>query len=712
MTSILAELGNTALLLVPLLVFVGLLFVGAKRCKRGEWNDEYLDIKQMRVLRGFCVAGVMLHHIAQKTAAPWLDEEHIVHGMDAFLDLGYIFVSLFFFASGYGLYRSYKSKENYFFRFLTEHYTPILIAFVTSTLFFYLTGFVFSPYTWYVAAIMYLYLAFRLTFGKCKRERWAFVWMFLAVAAYIVVCDLTLTGSWCYNTIALFLFGLVCAKYRDRLTEFFKRHYRPALLVSLAVLLAMFFGALHLTDAARHSVTTPVYQLCRISAIAAQYAACFGFVMTALLVGMKVRLRNAVFDFIGAMSLEFYLIHGYFVQLFSYEFVEPENTPVIYIKNVWLYVAAVAVCSVLLAYLLKLLHKQILRFFKWVGHLELEIVPVIKKDVRKVLVGILIAAVALTAFMTVVTIPAERDRLKKVDEYRAAHITDVEVGGRNMAAYISGDSGDTIVIMRGMYDPCPTLTMRGLADYLSDEFRVIVLDPFGSGFSDDAGSERSAQNITAELHEAVHAIGVDGKYILMPEYLSGLYALYYANQYPDEVKAVIGLDTEVTSMWEDELQKSGTPHMEFSRIRRANGRLYHVCVRAADYTGLDTFLWPVFEGIYDAGLRDTEMNVAMQLFVDRLYSSATVDEMCHEYDSYTLVKDMKYPADVQVIDIMSGGDKAYISSEKTFTGVSHAALCENADMYSAVVVRDVFNCAVYDYQRLHTIIDEKLDKAT
>ena len=100
---------NVLTAIIPLL-FVVLLFIGCKFCKKSEWNDDYLSLRQTQVIRGFCTIGIILHHCSQRTAASWLPNAFIIHCLDFFVDIGYLFVAVFLFFSGYGLYKSYKKK--------------------------------------------------------------------------------------------------------------------------------------------------------------------------------------------------------------------------------------------------------------------------------------------------------------------------------------------------------------------------------------------------------------------------------------------------------------------------------------------------------------------------------------------------------------------------------------------------------------------------
>ena len=51
--------------------------------------------------------------------------------------------------------------------------------------------------------------------------------------------------------------------------------------------------------------------------------------------------------------------------------------------------------------------------------------------------------------------------------------------------------------------------------------------------------EQTVENIVQEIRHALKEADIQGPYILMPHSISGVYSMYYANTYPDEVKAVM-----------------------------------------------------------------------------------------------------------------------------------------------------------------------------
>ncbi|MED4587550.1 alpha/beta fold hydrolase [Priestia flexa] len=83
---------------------------------------------------------------------------------------------------------------------------------------------------------------------------------------------------------------------------------------------------------------------------------------------------------------------------------------------------------------------------------------------------------------------------------------------------------------------------------LSHTYKVVVVEPFGYGWSDFTESERSVENIVEEVRNPLKKADIQGPYILMSHSVSGIYAMYYANHYPDEVEAIVGIDPTLPKM--------------------------------------------------------------------------------------------------------------------------------------------------------------------
>lgn len=351
-----------------------LVFFGAQRAPRGEWNDGYTSLEQTKVLLGIMALGVALHHMAQKTCAPWHPSKYTVHGLDPFVQMGYLFVGAFLFCSGLGLYRSVKTKPDYLRIFVRRRILPVVIAYCLSewlctgvrlamgeamdglTVLWYLSGLHMANFNaWYAVAICFFYLAFWAAFRWCKREGAAIFLIFLFTLAYALLgalidqqTDWWMQGEWWYNSILLFPLGLLFGKYEARVTEFLKKGWLVWLLLAVAAAVALFYQSQWLIDHAwgyYNDWNDPMKVPHRLMSAAAQWLSAFAFVAACFLMTMKVRLGNRALRWLGGVTLEFYLVHSIFVELFGYNF-HDISASLYYIKSVPLYVCAVLGCSV------------------------------------------------------------------------------------------------------------------------------------------------------------------------------------------------------------------------------------------------------------------------------------------------------------------------------------------------------------------------------
>lgn len=163
-----------------------------------------------------------------------------------------------------------------------------------------------------------------------------------------------------------------------------------------------------------------------------------------------------------------------------------------------------------------------------------------KNKKRKFLIQLFIE---LTVFVVVISI--HYIQLKREESLRMPLGQLVEVDGHNMSVYSEGNGEKTLVFLSGSETPSPILDFKSLYSLLSDEYKIVVVERFGYGFSDVVDSPRDIATILSETRAALTKAGIEGPYVLCPHSLSGLEALYWAQQYPDEVEMIIGLDLAV-----------------------------------------------------------------------------------------------------------------------------------------------------------------------
>lgn len=124
-------------------------------------------------------------------------------------------------------------------------------------------------------------------------------------------------------------------------------------------------------------------------------------------------------------------------------------------------------------------------------------------------------------------------------------IHSLKIDEKTMRAYVKGSGDTTIVMLSGWGTESPIDDFMPLADKFCDDYRVVILEYFGYGESDITEDERSNKAIVDEIRQALKKLHIEPPYILMPHSMSGLYSLYYANNYPSEVSAIIGIDASL-----------------------------------------------------------------------------------------------------------------------------------------------------------------------
>jgi len=158
---------------------------------------------------------------------------------------------------------------------------------------------------------------------------------------------------------------------------------------------------------------------------------------------------------------------------------------------------------------------------------------------RRVAIAVL-AVLGLVLISTAANLLLERHERATIVPYGQR----VGITGGSVNVYRNGVTGPPLVLLSGLGTAAPALDFAPLIRELTD-FSVIVVEGFGYGYGDLNASERTNQNISTELHEVLGKLNVPKPYVLAGHSIAGFYMLDYANRYPSEVSAVVGIDPTV-----------------------------------------------------------------------------------------------------------------------------------------------------------------------
>jgi len=119
----------------------------------------------------------------------------------------------------------------------------------------------------------------------------------------------------------------------------------------------------------------------------------------------------------------------------------------------------------------------------------------------------------------------------------------VDVNGREMHVFTQGEGKYTYIFLSGSGTRYPTTDFEPLWSLLVKDNKVAVVEKAGYGWSDISdNASRDIDNLLQESREALRQAEIHPPYIIVPHSASGLEALYWAQTYPNEVVAIIGID--------------------------------------------------------------------------------------------------------------------------------------------------------------------------
>ena len=173
-----------------------------------------------------------------------------------------------------------------------------------------------------------------------------------------------------------------------------------------------------------------------------------------------------------------------------------------------------------------------------------------KKRIKSML-RVFLWVAAIIVILICICFGYHRYRLRKEEKLREPLGQLIDINENNISIYVEGSGSKTLVFLSGGGTCSPILDFKSLYSLLSDEYRIIVVEKFGYGYSDIVDEDRNIQTILSETRLALNKAGIEGPYVLCPHSMSGIEALYWSQKYPDEIEAIIGLDMAVPEYYEN-----------------------------------------------------------------------------------------------------------------------------------------------------------------
>lgn len=270
----------------------------------------------------------------------------------------------------------------------------------------------------------------------------------------------------------------------------------------------------------------------------------------------------------------------------------------------------------------------------------------------------------------------------------------VEVNGHNMSVYTEGEGDKTLVFLSGGGTCSPILDFKSLYSLLSNEYKIAVVEKFGYGFSDVVDEQRDIDTMLSETRMALEKAGIEGPYVLCPHSMSGLEALYWAQKYPEEVEAIIGLDMAVPAYY-DEMHIS-IPITKLGQYGAALGITRWIPGLAES------------DAIKAGTLSEEEKEIYRAVFYQRTATVTMIDEVKAVKDNAKTVKENGVPQ-VPMLLFISNGSGGTGFTEEMWRRIpkEYIAGCDNASYIELDCPHYVHD---YEYEKISEEIRNLLKK--
>ncbi|MBQ7358637.1 MAG: acyltransferase family protein [Lachnospiraceae bacterium] len=271
-------------------------------------NTSFLTKEAVQQYKGICAIVIMLYHLGWS-----LDFQYyrpFSHG-------DYV-TGLFYFFSGYGLFKKFNEDRTYHIGFIRKRVFPIAFMFLLMCtvywLFYYLEGFCYTPlgiikdfclygnsfvkYSWFIISIIYFYIVFYLLMRLFKQNHVAIVIGTFVLTIFYVAMVLALGwGMHWYTTSIFFFLGLLFVYREEKWMKYLLKYFCLCFGFLLCCLLFSNYARTDLFLAGKKHILFTIL-------------ANFSFVFLFILCSLKIRIRIPFLAKIGNLSLEIYLVHG------------------------------------------------------------------------------------------------------------------------------------------------------------------------------------------------------------------------------------------------------------------------------------------------------------------------------------------------------------------------------------------------------------------
>ncbi|PDY25391.1 hypothetical protein COM83_04470 [Bacillus cereus] len=311
-----------------------------------------------------------------------------------------------------------------------------------------------------------------------------------------------------------------------------------------------------------------------------------------------------------------------------------------------------------------------------------------------VLVSTFILLVSLSIFIY------HNYQLSKESEFVKSEGSIVKFNDKKINVYNEGDGEDTYVFMAGSGIAAPVYEMKGLYSKFSKENKIAVIERAGYGYSDTFDDDRDIDTILEQSRQALIQSGNKPPYILMPHSISGIEAIYWAQKYPSEVKAIIAIDI-------------GLPHQY---VTHKMNLIDSLTIRGMNLLTKIGFQRLVPSTTYDpeviqqSFLTEQEKEIFKALSYKQIFNDDMVQELSQSYDNGKKSVDLPMPKETPILFLDAIANENKNSKYTKQKNKDYEAFAEQLLISDVIIIKGKHSIYLYAPDEIYNLAMEFIHK--
>lgn len=251
--------------------------------------------------------------------------------------------------------------------------------------------------------------------------------------------------------------------------------------------------------------------------------------------------------------------------------------------------------------------------------------------------------------------------IKYTGEYKKM-VPVYEEQNKFMNSYVIGEGSKTIVVLSAFGSQSPIVQYKTLFNELKNDYRVVVVEYFGYGFSMSIKEPRINENFASEVKTMLEQREICGPYVLVAHETSNMYAMKFQQMYPDLVQGIVSIAGLYPSEIQDEFRakqiKNNVSNVNITSIFELTG-----FERIASYVSQETFYIDKMKAMPDVFTAE-DISVYRNRIGSQYLSRTMVREINKLEDNMNEMKDYKYPDYVPVLQLLDSESVKIYSYDK------------------------------------------------